>query len=314
MIDHLRRNKLATFIYNLLHFNTLKANKSLYKKYGLKKSVTASVSSHDFPENHEEKPWLDVQDSRNALKENDFYNSLDTATQSFLSNWSQDGFAVIPGFYSENEIETIESELEKITVSKKGYWRHRDKKLMFAIHHSDKLKNTVGKKPLLDILSLLLGKKAKLFQSINFWKGSEQPAHSDSIHMTTFPEGFLIAVWIALEDLGPDNGPLYYYPGSHRLKPVLIRDFDHGGNNWRIGNNVNSKFEKQIAGRLKESDLKPIEFHPRKGDILIWHSNLIHGGKLMNNPELTRKSMVLHLYAEGVICYHDISQRPAIIR
>jgi hypothetical protein len=27
----------------------------------------------------------------------------------------------------------------------------------------------------------------------------------------------------------------------------------------------------------------------------------------------TRKSMVAHYFAEGVICYHEISQRPALV-
>ena len=35
--------------------------------------------------------------------------------------------------------------------------------------------------------------------------------------MTTEPLGYLIAIWVALEDVTPDSGPVYYYPGSHRI-------------------------------------------------------------------------------------------------
>ena len=31
------------------------------------------------------------------------------------------------------------------------------------------------------------------------------------------PEGFMCGVWVALEDMDMDNGPLVYYPGSHQL-------------------------------------------------------------------------------------------------
>ena len=314
MLAQLRKYKPVIFLYNLFQYGHLKNNKKLYKKYGLGKSVLSPLSSLDFKNGSLEKPWLDVAQSRTELPKKEAFQTLAPETQNALLGWSENGFAVLPGFFTEDEINGIEKELQKVIENKKGYWRHRDKKLMFAIHHSNKLRKTITEKPLLDILSLLLGRKALLFQSINFWKGSEQPAHSDSIHMTTYPEGFLIAVWIALEDIGPDNGPLFYYPGSHKLKPVLIRDFDHGGNRWRTGDNINKKYEDQIAARISDSKLQPVEFLPKKGDILIWHSNLVHGGMKMNNPELTRKSMVLHLYAEDVICYHDISQRPAIIK
>ena len=31
------------------------------------------------------------------------------------------------------------------------------------------------------------------------------------------PEGFMCGVWVALEDMDMENGPLVYYPGSHKL-------------------------------------------------------------------------------------------------
>ena len=62
-----------------------------------------------------------------------------------------------------------------------------------------------------------------------------------------------------------------------------------------------STFEKLTQGDAK------------KGDVLVWHANLLHGGMPVVHPALTRKSMVAHYFAEGVICYHEISQRPAVM-
>ena len=63
---------------------------------------------------------------------------------------------------------------------------------MFAYKQS-KLLSEIGNNPAMkEILTALLGSSAILFQSINFFKGSEQHTHSDSIHMTTFPEGGLL--------------------------------------------------------------------------------------------------------------------------
>jgi ectoine hydroxylase-related dioxygenase (phytanoyl-CoA dioxygenase family) len=33
---------------------------------------------------------------------------------------------------------------------------------------------------------------------------------------------------------------------------------------------------------------------PKRGDLLIWHGALIHGGTPMQNPELTRRSFICH--------------------
>lgn len=35
-------------------------------------------------------------------------------------------------------------------------------------------------------------------------------------------------------------------------------------------------------------------FRPRKGDVLIWSADLVHGGSPVTDPSLTRKSLVGH--------------------
>ena len=72
------------------------------------------------------------------------------------------------------------------------------------------------------------------------------------------------------------------------------------------------KNEKIITSLVEEHPLQKQIFTAKKGDMLVWHGNLIHGGEPMLHKDLTRKSMVAHYFAEGVICYHEISERPAI--
>ncbi|HVV05301.1 MAG TPA: phytanoyl-CoA dioxygenase family protein, partial [Puia sp.] len=152
------------------------------------------------------------------------------------------------------------------------------------------------------------------FQTINFVYGSNQRAHSDSIHMTTYPLGYLIAVWIALEDTSPDNGPLFYYPGSHRLPYLLNSDFNEGETSLLLGNKDYVDYEDRIEEQIKQQSLRPEVFLAKKGDILIWHANLIHGGMPVKDPSLTRKSMVIHYYAKDVIKYHEITERPSLLK
>ena len=44
-----------------------------------------------------------------------------------------------------------------------------------------------------------------------------QHFHTDSVHFSSCPERFMAGVWVALEDIDSDNGPLILYPGSHAL-------------------------------------------------------------------------------------------------
>ncbi|MEO0991468.1 MAG: phytanoyl-CoA dioxygenase family protein, partial [Pseudomonadota bacterium] len=73
------------------------------------------------------------------------------------------------------------------------------------------------------LLSRLYGRRAFPFQTLNFGMGTQQHYHSDSVHFSSVPERFMCGVWVALEDIGPDQGPLVYYPGSHKW-PVLYND------------------------------------------------------------------------------------------
>ena len=65
-------------------------------------------------------------------------------------------------------------------------------------------------------------KSDKMFDyfSSNFIYSTEQPLHSDYIHFGSVPELFLTGVWIALEDIHPDSGPLTITPKSHNLEIV----------------------------------------------------------------------------------------------
>jgi len=55
--------------------------------------------------------------------------------------------------------------------------------------------------------------------------------------------------------------------------------------------------------------LEPKWFESRKGDLLIWHHNLIHGGSPMADRYRSRKALVCHYNAQNTICYHDLSGR-----
>jgi len=98
------------------------------------------------------------------------------------------------------------------------------------------------------------------------------------------------------------------------LNYVMSEDYNTGNSFIKLGDNNYDNYEAKIDSVIKENHFIPKTFLAKKGDILIWHANLLHGGSPITNVALTRKSMVAHYYADGVLCYHEISQRPAVIK
>jgi ectoine hydroxylase len=309
----LRKVKANYVLLNLTQYSKLKHNQKIYKQYGLKKSVVAPISSYDFVGFPEELPWLDRPDATDQLQWHPEFVTFNESIQEQLKQWPENGYMILESFFTENEVDGINTEIENLIKSNKVDFNFTGRKIMFAHKHSELLRGVAKNARLSSLLSFVLGRKVKPFQTINFIRGSEQRAHSDFIHMTTHPKGNLIAAWIALEDITSDNGPLIYYPGSHKLPYLLNTEFDHGGSTLMIGDDAYLRYEEEVQKRIAENHLQPREFHAKKGDVLIWHGNLLHAGKAIINEQLTRKSMVVHFYAEGVICYHDLTQRPAIL-
>jgi hypothetical protein len=163
--------------------------------------------------------------------------------------------------------------------------------------------------PLLRWLQRLLGYPPRLLQTIASHKGSQQSAHSDSIHMTTYPLGYLAAAWVAFEDIHADSGPLEFYPGSHRLPYVFSRDLQISVEDMKNDGytTYRARYEPLIQRLISEHELKPKYFDAQKGDVLIWHANLLHGGSQRRDLRLTRKALVAHYFGKGAFVYHDLS-------
>jgi ectoine hydroxylase-related dioxygenase (phytanoyl-CoA dioxygenase family) len=158
-------------------------------------------------------------------------------------------------------------------------------------------------------VELLLGRPPAPFQTISCHKGSQQGVHSDSIHMTTYPLGYLTAAWVAFEDIHPDSGPLVYYPGSHHWPYLFSTEVGIGETDYReYGYKAYAeRYEPRVEQTLREHNVDPHYFFAKKGDALIWHANLLHGGSKRRDLKYSRRALVSHYFARGAVCYHDFS-------
>ncbi|HND86906.1 MAG TPA: phytanoyl-CoA dioxygenase family protein [Saprospiraceae bacterium] len=311
----LRRLKAAYVINNWLNADGLRHNRDLYRRYGLRKSIFAPIGYADFDgQHHPDIPWLDQPDAALRLERHPQFASFEPAVQEQMKCFVREGYMILRGLVGQDETDALNAQVEEMLHSGQARYNYTGRKIFNLWERSDLADREFFRRPeLLRILSFLLGKTVIPFQSMNFTMGSEQRAHSDLIHMTTEPPGYLIAAWIALEDCPADAGPLFYYPGSHRLDFVGTEHYESGNTTFLIGTDSNRRYEDKIEHLIQEHGLQPQMFTPRRGDVLIWHANLLHGGSRISRPGATRRSMVCHYFAEGVICYHEMSQRPALL-
>ncbi len=163
---------------------------------------------------------------------------------------------------------------------------------------------------ILQLLSDLYGRPAFPFQTLNFPVGTQQHFHSDSVHFSSCPERFMCGVWVALEDIDSDNGPLIYYPGSQKL-PVFTNE--HVGANPAQAAPPYPQyhlFEKAWEEIVDALNLKPMYFHAKKGQALIWAANLLHGGAAQRDTKRTRYSQVTHYYFHDCCYYTPLASFP----
>lgn len=187
-------------------------------------------------------------------------------------------------------------------------WRNRLQKglrgglrIQDAWKDFDSVKKVANSQEIIDLLSLLYGKTAFPFQTLNFPVGTEQHFHTDSIHFSSYPHKFMVGVWIALEDISMDQGPLVYYPGTHKW-PVL--DNVHFGASVSSGDTFSqARYEDVWREMVDSMNIKPSYFEAKKGDILIWAANLLHGGHSHTNLDKTRWSQVTHYFFDDCMYY-----------
>jgi ectoine hydroxylase-related dioxygenase (phytanoyl-CoA dioxygenase family) len=169
----------------------------------------------------------------------------------------------------------------------------------------------------------LFGRSVLPFQTLNFPVGTQQPPHIDAFFFNSDPDGYMCGVWIALEDMDMDNGPLVYYPGSHKLPLPTWEEIaqETGISTVRADYETEEAFKAGRADAFNEYARGLIDRHGfeprygtiRKGQALIWAPHLLHGGAPQKDLSRTRHSQVTHYYFEGCRHYRPLHTEPGYI-
>ena len=154
----------------------------------------------------------------------------------------------------------------------------------------------------LDLLGKLYGRPAFPFQTLNFPVGTQQAVHSDAVHFSSLPERFMCGVWLAMEDVPVEAGPLFYVRGSHRWPLISNALIGRRGYESDL-ESAQDPYGPAWQALCKAHGAYEEPFLARKGQALIWCANLLHGGSLQTDPTQTRWSQVTHYFFEGCVYY-----------
>ncbi len=267
-------------------------------------------------------PWLDSPFAEELIKN----ANLSPENKKLCHDYRQNGYVVIDSGLSSELIDTVIESVNPYyydnslrTFSSKtriqDAWLAPDHKMRCAV------RSVATEKTVLDTLRVLYQREPVPFQTLNFPVGTQQGTHSDHIHFSSEPKGFMCGVWIALEDIHTDAGPLHYYPGSHRLPyidPVTMgfsgsHRFQKDGTHEAMGS-LYRPYLDLLHSMCRAQGIQKERLIVKKGQALIWAANLLHGGEPINNPKLSRHSQVSHYYFEGSSFYTPLLSDPFLGR
>jgi phytanoyl-CoA hydroxylase len=175
----------------------------------------------------------------------------------------------------------------------------REKRLVNFHLHSDAALKIGTNDRTMQIVDAFFNSKTSVYTSLTFKYGTQQPVHRDTPHFATWPQNLFVGVWTALEDIDPTSGPIFYHPGAHRFTIDHHKFLEKAK---EITPSASLADQLVLALDLYNGEVirnaptisDPVVLNLRKGDTVIWHPEMPHGGSGASDPLKTRWSMVFH--------------------
>ncbi|WP_321884433.1 phytanoyl-CoA dioxygenase family protein [Paraburkholderia bannensis] len=245
-----------------------------------------------------ESPLFDVEVERADLtvKEREIADAL-----------NRNGYAVID--FPDQELEVrIERIRERLTplfaetgLSKEGVF-YATGRIQDAWKNDPDVKAIAANSSVIDLLSRLYGRSAFPFQTLNFRVGTQQKLHTDAVHFSSIPPRFMCGVWLALEDISANAGPLHLVPGSHQW-PLIDNAMTGRRGHGVAVESAQLPYQEVWDALIAAKGVSTSTFEAKKGQALIWCASLLHGGSPQIDPALSRWSQVTHYFFDDCIYY-----------
>jgi hypothetical protein len=260
----------------------------------------ASDCNRDFPP-----PWFMRRDYESDPR----FQAIEEDLKPLARQFMRDGYVVLKADFPLALADQVVSEFKRFAALNSDYFDpHRDEfgflqriiNLHLLVPVLTELFATAT--TTLRLQDALFGAPTSIYTSLYYERGSWQPIHRDTPYFTTRPEYCYFGTWFALEDANLENGCLQVIQGGHLLPELDRSAFAAGHRSGEVGeidpelfNLYQTEMERRCTDAGLESKAVPID----KGDVLIWHPQLPHGGMPILDRTLTRHSIVMHTVPVG---------------
>lgn len=253
--------------------------------------------------------WPDLSDASARLAGKRALGLLDETDERRFKEWDEKGYVVLEKAVDPALIDAFRDEIARD-------WQRGNEGLVIELadgsnafprmlpkykdvphkvldyHSASKLARDIQFAPAIRrFLGQLMERPAMPFQSLLFRYGTEQEMHQDTAYVVVRSPMEFVGCWVALEDITPGSGELQYYTGSHKIPEFMWCDRGRARPpEW----DDHRAFLRWVCEKSEAQGCALTRFHPKKGDALVWHADLVHGGSPRIKREVSRWSLVSH--------------------
>lgn len=254
--------------------------------------------------------WPDLRNAETLLEGKLECGLLAAKDEQLFRHWIEKGYVVLEGAVSHKTINRFMRDYDRIWDERneelfveyfqdgevlfhpiEPRFRKEPHKILDFHGYSKAARQMICSRAIVSFLSKLFERPPMAFQSLLFLYGTEQEMHQDTAFVPVSSPLEFVGSWIALEDIQPGTGELQYYEGSHRLPEFL---WEGRSRTMPKDNTVFTPFYEHVRDLPPTLGMDLRKFTPKKGDVLLWHADLVHGGAKNPQPNKTRKSFVTH--------------------
>ncbi|WP_209329686.1 phytanoyl-CoA dioxygenase family protein [Lunatimonas salinarum] len=237
-------------------------------------------------------------------------------TETLKTTFERDGFILLPGFLTIEQIAEIRERLDHFIKNQSAvlppeHIKYEVKgdastlKMLQDLHaydpfFADVLFNSTFTKLAEELLEeKVIGKTVEYFNKPpKVGKGT--PPHQDGYYFMLKPMS-AVTMWMALEDVDAENGWVSYVKGSHKL------GMRHHAYTNTLG------FSQGIPDFGIPADTeKEVFFKTKPGDLLVHHALTIHRASPNTSEDRTRKAMGLIYF--GASAAEDVAAKAAYVK
>lgn len=256
--------------------------------------------------------WTDSAD----YKQNPLYLEASPAFQKCADDFHDKGFTIVEESVPLSLVDQVMDDYSKwVEDNRERYEANRKpdgKPPRLVDYHSieDDVAKLFYQNKSLEMQDFLFGGyETSIYTSLFFETSTQQPVHRDAPVFRTSPENFYFGMWVALEDATEENGALWVCPGGHHVMvdqfaivETVYEDVYEAPEQNEVAWNA---YQKEVLNECLKNGAEPVQMGLKKGQTLVWHPLLPHGGGKIKIPGATRFSTVFHTVPYGMAVYRQ---------